>query len=59
VVIIYILAGTNRLVNAANIARNIARTFSILRVYLIVSIGRGIPNLEKGVDVRLRDIVVS
>jgi nucleoside phosphorylase len=52
-------AGTNRLVNAANMARDMARTFPALRVCLIVGIGGGIPNLEKGVDVRLRDIIVS
>jgi hypothetical protein len=44
-------ASADRLVNAVNMARDIARTFSILRVYLMVNIGEGISNLEKGVDV--------
>jgi nucleoside phosphorylase len=59
VVIACMPAGADGLVNAANVARDMARTFPALRVCLMVGIGGGIPNLEKGVDVRLGDIVVS
>jgi hypothetical protein len=34
-------------------------TFSGLRFGLMVGIGGGIPNLDKGVDIRLGDVVVS
>ncbi len=37
----------NGLVNTANVAKNMVRMFSALCVCLIVSISRGIPNLEK------------
>jgi nucleoside phosphorylase len=59
VVIACMPAGADGLVNAANVARDMARTFPALRVCLMVGIGGGIPNLEKGVDVRLGDIIVS
>jgi len=46
-------------VPTATIAKDMARTFSTLRVGLIVDISGGIPNLSKGIDVRFVDIVVS
>lgn len=48
--------GTN---SAARVARDMLRTFTGLRFGLIVGIGGGIPNLEKGVDIRLGDVVIS
>jgi nucleoside phosphorylase len=48
--------GTNA---AATVAINMLRTFAGLRFGLMVGIGGGIPNLEKGVDIRLGDVVVS
>jgi nucleoside phosphorylase len=51
--------GVDGLVPAANVARDMARTFPALRVGLMVGIGGGIPNLSKGIDIRLGDIVVS
>lgn len=46
--------------NAAAVdAANILRTFRGLRFGLMVGIGGGIPNLDKGVDIRLGDVVVS
>ncbi|EXJ76811.1 uncharacterized protein A1O5_01319 [Cladophialophora psammophila CBS 110553] len=36
-----------------------ARTFPALRIALMVGIGGGIPDLSKGIDIRLGDIVVS
>jgi hypothetical protein len=59
VVVACMPAGADGLVNAANVARNMARTFPALRVCLMVGIGGGIPNLGKGIDIRLGDIVVS
>ena len=51
--------GVDGLVPAANVAKDMARTFPRLRVGLMVGIGGGIPNLSKGVDIRLGDVVVS
>lgn len=51
--------GVDGLVPAANVAKDMARTFPALRIGLMVGTGGGIPNLSKGVDVRLGDIVVS
>jgi hypothetical protein len=48
--------GTNA---AATVANNMLRTFTGLRFGLMVGIGGGIPNLEKEVDIRLGDVVVS
>lgn len=48
--------GTNA---AATVAINMLRTFTGLRFGLMVGIGGGIPNLEKEVDIRLGDVVVS
>ena len=48
--------GTNA---AATVANNMIRTFTGLRFGLMVGIGGGIPNLEKEVDIRLGDVVVS
>ncbi|KAK5950499.1 hypothetical protein OHC33_008442 [Knufia fluminis] len=44
-------------VSAANVARDMARTFKQLRFGLLVGIGGGIPNPEA--DIRLGDVVVS
>ena len=44
---------------AAIVASNMLRTFTRLRFGLMVGIGGGIPNLEKGLDIRLGDVVVS
>ena len=51
--------GVDGLVPAATVAKDMARTFPALRVGLMVGIGGGIPNLSKGIDIRLGDIVVS
>ncbi|KAK4947533.1 hypothetical protein LTR10_013478 [Elasticomyces elasticus] len=59
VVVACMPAGADGLVNAANVARDMARTFTSLRVCLMVGIGGGIPNLPKGIDIRLGDVVVS
>jgi nucleoside phosphorylase len=48
--------GTN---SAARVARDMLRTFTGLRFGLMVGIGGGIPNLEKGLDIRLGDVVIS
>lgn len=48
--------GTNA---AARVANDMLRTFSGLRFGLMVGIGGGIPNLPKGLDVRLGDVVIS
>jgi nucleoside phosphorylase len=48
--------GTNA---AARVANDMLRTFPGLRFGLMVGIGGGIPNLFKGVDIRLGDVVVS
>jgi nucleoside phosphorylase len=48
--------GTNA---AATVAKDMLRTFTGLRVGLMVGIGGGIPNLENGLDIRLGDVVVS
>ena len=52
-------AGVDGLVSAATVAKHMARTFPELRVGLMVGIGAGIPNLARGVDIRLRDVVVN
>lgn len=48
--------GTNA---AATVATNMSRTFKALRFGLMVGIGGGIPHLDRKVDIRLGDIVVS
>lgn len=48
--------GTNA---AAVVATNMLRTFKGLRFGFLVGIGGGIPSLDKGVDIRLGDVVVS
>ncbi|KAI9659868.1 MAG: hypothetical protein M1821_001220 [Bathelium mastoideum] len=48
--------GTN---SAARVVRDMARTFTGLRFGLMVGIGGGIPNLSKGLDIRLGDVVIS
>jgi len=59
VVIAYMPEGVDGSVPAANVARDMARTFPGLRVGLLVGISGGIPDLPKGIDIRLGDIVVS
>ncbi|KIW21983.1 uncharacterized protein PV07_12615 [Cladophialophora immunda] len=48
--------GTNA---AARVANDMPRTFTGLRFGLMVGIGGGIPNLPKGLDIRLGDVVIS
>jgi nucleoside phosphorylase len=48
--------GTNA---AAIVANNMLRTFTGIRFGLMVGIGGAIPNVEKEVDIRLGDVVVS
>jgi hypothetical protein len=48
--------GTN---SAATVANNMLRTFTGIRFGLMVGIGGGIPNLNKGWDIRLGDVVAS
>ncbi|KAK5053936.1 hypothetical protein LTR84_001898 [Exophiala bonariae] len=48
--------GTNA---AARVANDMLRTFQGLRIGLMVGIGGGIPDLEKGIDIRLGDVVIS
>lgn len=59
VVIACIPEGVDGLVPAANVAKDMARTFPGLRIGLMVGIGSGVPALSKGIDIRLGDIVVS
>ena len=59
VVIAGMPAGVNGSVSAATLAKDMARTFPALRVGLMVGIGGGIPDLCKGKDIRLGDVVVS
>jgi nucleoside phosphorylase len=59
VVIACLLAGVDGNNAAAVVATNMLRTFTSLRFGLMVGIGGGIPNLDKGVDIRLGDVVVS
>jgi nucleoside phosphorylase len=48
--------GTN---SASTVANNMQRTFTGIRFGLIVGIGGAIPNVEKEIDIRLGDVVVS
>ncbi|KAN0072724.1 ankyrin repeat domain-containing protein 50-like protein 3 [Elaphomyces granulatus] len=48
--------GTNA---ASRVASDMLRTFTGLRFGLMVGIGGGIPNLQKGLDIRLGDVVIS
>jgi nucleoside phosphorylase len=59
VVIACMPAGVDGLVPAATVAKDLARTFPDVRVGLMVGIGGGIPDLPRGVDIRLGDVVVS
>jgi nucleoside phosphorylase len=58
-VIAYLPAGVDSTNAAVIVAANMLRTFKDLRFRLMVGIGGGIPNLNKGVDIRLGDVVVS
>jgi hypothetical protein len=59
VVIACLPAGVDGINTAAIVAANILRTFKGLRFGLMVGIRDGIPNLDKGVDIRLEDVVIS
>jgi nucleoside phosphorylase len=59
VVIACLPAGVDGNNATAVVATNMLRTFTGLRFGLMVGIGGGIPNLDKGVDIRLGDVVVS
>jgi nucleoside phosphorylase len=59
VVIACLPAGVYGTVAAATVASNMLRTFKGLRFGLMMGIGGGIPNMKKGLDIRLGDIVVS
>lgn len=59
VVLACLPAGVYGTVSATTVASNMLRTFTGIRFGLMVGIGGGIPNLNKGVDVRLGDVVVS
>jgi len=59
VVIACMPEGVDGLVSAANVAKDMMRTFPALRVGLMVGIGGGIPDLRRGIDIRLGDIVVG
>ena len=59
VVIACLRAGVDGTNAAAIVAVNMLRTFKGLRFGLMVGIGGGIPNLDKGVDIRLGNVVVS
>jgi nucleoside phosphorylase len=59
VVIACLPLGVDGLVSAAHVAKDMARTFPAIRAALLVGIGGGIPNLAKGIDIRLGDIIVS
>ncbi|KEF62019.1 uncharacterized protein A1O9_03591, partial [Exophiala aquamarina CBS 119918] len=59
VVIACMPEGVDGSVPAVTVAKDMARTFPALRVGLMVGIGGGIPDLSKGIDIRLGDIVVS
>jgi hypothetical protein len=59
VVIACLPAGISNTNTAARVARDMLRTFTELRFGLMVGIGGGIPNLQKGLDIRLVDVVIS
>jgi nucleoside phosphorylase len=59
VVIACLPAGVYGTVSAARVARDMVRTFTGLRFGLMVGIGGGIPNLQKGLDICLGDVVIS
>ncbi|ERF77057.1 hypothetical protein EPUS_09080 [Endocarpon pusillum Z07020] len=59
IVIACLPAGVDGTTAAATVAQNMLRTFPQIRIGLLVGIGGGIPHLEKDVDIRLGDVVVS
>lgn len=59
VVIACLPAGVDGLAAAVTVASNMLRTFGQLRFGLLVGIGGGVPDLERGIDIRLGNIVVS
>jgi hypothetical protein len=52
-------AGVDGTASAATVANNMLRIFHAIRFGLMVGIGGGIPDSNKGVDIRLGDMVVS
>jgi nucleoside phosphorylase len=44
---------------AASVANQLLNDFRCIRFSLLIGIGGGVPNLERGVDIRLGDVVVS
>ena len=52
-------AGMYGLISAAAVAKDMVSSFPHIRVGLMVGIGGGIPQLEKEIDIRLGDVVVS
>jgi hypothetical protein len=58
-VITCLLVGVNSTTIAASVANDIVRTFKGLRFGLMIDIRDDIPNLNKGNNIRLRDVVVS
>lgn len=59
VVVACLPSGTDGCTQAAKVATNMKRTFPDIPIHLLVGIGGGIPDLERGKDVRLGDVVVS
>ena len=57
VVITCLPAGVYGTVSAETVANNILRTFTGIRFGLMVGIGGRIPNSNKGVDIRLSDVI--
>jgi nucleoside phosphorylase len=59
VVIACLPGGVDGIAAAATVAKDMSRTFTELRIGLLVGVGGAIPHLDKGVDIRLGDVVVS
>lgn len=52
-------ARVDGLAAAATVANNMSRIFGQLRFSLLVGISSGVPDLERRINIRLSDIVVS
>ena len=59
VIIACLPSGVDGISAATVVAINMRRSFPNISVNLLVGIGGGIPHLQKGVDIRLGDVVVS
>lgn len=59
VVIACLPAGVYGTTTAATVSQNMLRTFTELRVALLVGIGGGVPDIQAGRDIRLGDVVIS